>query len=160
MRPSEPIGGELLDTWMKASAEQEFEQLMTSLEVMVADQTLARRPRCIGSGRCCSFQSFGHRLYLTGLEAARVMRLTARPHGHDGDSCPFLDDRSCSIHLVRPLGCRMFFCDPGATDWQQQLHETVLGSIKRYHRDMGIPYLYADWLVLAEAYSGRAGGPG
>jgi hypothetical protein len=33
-----------------------------------------RKPICVASGKCCYFESYGHRLYVTTLELAAFMR--------------------------------------------------------------------------------------
>ena len=50
-----------------------------------------RKPPCAISGRCCRFEEYGHRLYVTTLElAAFVRELNAAPDpSWDGTGCPF-----------------------------------------------------------------------
>lgn len=107
----------------------------------------ARRPRCEMSGRCCRFEEYGHRLYVTTLElAAFVAGLQQAPApGWDGTGCPFQRARLCTVHPIRPFGCRMFFCDPTSTDWQNEAYERFHGQLTRLHEVLGVPYFYVEW---------------
>jgi Fe-S-cluster containining protein len=109
-----------------------------------------RRPRCEASGRCCRFEEFGHRLYVTTIELAAF--LADRRSGQspatlhwDGTGCPYQVDGLCSVHAIRPFGCRIFFCDASSSDWQRVQYERFHARIKRLHEDMGIAYLYVEW---------------
>src|SRR5689334_7182984 len=106
-----------------------------------------RRPICSTSGRCCRFEDFGHRLYVTTLElAAFAADLgTDRNRTWDGTGCPFQAGGLCSVHPFRPFGCRVFFCDPTATAWQNEQYERFHARIKRLHDDLDVPYHYVEW---------------
>ncbi len=106
-----------------------------------------RRPVCIVSGRCCRFEEFGHRLYITTLEMARfVMDLkTPAPADWAGTGCPFQIAKLCSVHAIRPFGCRIFFCDASSTDWQHELYERLHARLRALHDEMGVAYHYVEW---------------
>src|ERR1035441_8533911 len=38
-----------------------------------------RKPACVASGKCCHFEAYGHRLYVTTLELATFMRDLSKP---------------------------------------------------------------------------------
>src|SRR4051795_10689365 len=77
-----------------------------------------RRPLCSASGRCCRFEEFGHRLFVTTMELAAFMASApAHTAAWDGRGCPFQMSGLCSVHTLRPFGCRVFFCDSTSTDW-------------------------------------------
>ena len=104
----------------------------------------------LASGRCCRFEEFGHRLYLTTAElAAFVHGLGSEQQGPsenwDGSGCPFQIDSLCSVHPIRPFGCRMFFCDATATEWQNEQYERFHGRLKQLHETLGVPYRYLEW---------------
>ncbi|HEY8665583.1 MAG TPA: hypothetical protein VIL86_02910 [Tepidisphaeraceae bacterium] len=115
----------------------------------------ARRPLCIASGRCCHFESFGHRLFITTLELAAFLHdFNNSPARHQhraalrdfsGQGCPFQLNKLCSVHAFRPFGCRIFFCDPTSTDWQQQRYERFHAELKSLHDTLKIPYFYLEW---------------
>ncbi|HEV2292788.1 MAG TPA: hypothetical protein VGR35_02980 [Tepidisphaeraceae bacterium] len=128
----------------------------------------ARHPICSVSGKCCRFEEYGHRLYVSTLElAAFVAGLDeAQDEGATGKGeprqsrslsplilqpsslspgCPFQIDNLCSVHAIRPFGCRMFFCDATATQWQNERYEQFHAALKRLHGQLGVPYLYVEW---------------
>ncbi len=115
-----------------------------------------RRPVCHISGRCCRFEEFGHRLYVTTLELAAFVRgldktaplQTSPAHKSlpwDGTGCPFQAGKLCGVHSIRPFGCRMFFCDATSTDWQTQAYERFHSRLKLLHERLGVPYRYVEW---------------
>src|SRR3954470_22393228 len=64
----------------RADAREVVEEVYADL----ATEIDRRRPICIVSGRCCRFEEFGHRLYVTTLELATFLHgfeqsQTARP---------------------------------------------------------------------------------
>jgi Fe-S-cluster containining protein len=102
-----------------------------------------RRPKCEMSGRCCRFDEYGHRLYVTTMELAAFLPPPARGEGTSG--CPFQLDGVCTVHAIRPFGCRVFFCDETATDWQHEQYERFHSQIKRLHEQFDVPYVYIEW---------------
>lgn len=110
-----------------------------------------RRPVCNMSGRCCRFEEFGHRLYVTTIELAAfvyelTMRSSIQKQGEwEGSGCPFQASGRCGVHEIRPFGCRIFFCDETATEWQQQQYECLHSDLKRLHEDLDVPYFYMEW---------------
>lgn len=112
-----------------------------------------RKPVCVASGKCCRFEAFGHRLYVTTIElAAFVASLERKPvENWDGTGCPFQVKGLCGVHPIRPFGCRIFFCDPTATQWQQDQYEQFHARLKVEHERLGVPYRYVEWrAALAE----------
>ena len=73
----------------------------------------AAGPKCDASGRCCRFKEYGHTLFVSNLEA-EVLLDAAPPYEKpvSGDFCPFQVDDLCTAREPRPLGCRVYFCDP------------------------------------------------
>jgi len=146
------------------AVDQAIAALYTDLDVEVARY----QPRCDQSGRCCRFESFGHRLYVTALEIARFLRhapvvsppartATALPIFTEPlpDACPYQLDGLCSVHTIRPHGCRIFFCQEGSEVWQQTLYETYLDRLKQMHAQWQLPYQYMEWrqgLRLGQAF--------
>jgi Fe-S-cluster containining protein len=113
-----------------------------------------RRPVCLVSGRCCRFDEYGHRLYVTTAElAAFVAELPQTrgtvPHPRQG-GCIFQDGKLCRVHAIRPMGCRIFFCDATATDWQREVYEHFHARLKELHRDLSIPYAYVEWRLACQ----------
>ncbi|MEM9251590.1 MAG: hypothetical protein AAGB29_04495 [Planctomycetota bacterium] len=156
-----PTTPELWDAWHAAAGDAEVVGAIDAVHARIAKAVDDRRPRCDQSGRCCRFGDYGHDLFLTGLEIAVFLRRVeanppiapppsdgriALPQWSDDRVCPYMVDRGCSMHEVRPSGCRVFFCEPGTEDWQQSLYEEVLGELRRIHDKHGLPYRYMEWL--------------
>lgn len=132
----------------------------------VAREIESRGPACWASGRCCNFTAAGHRLYVTGLEVRYTLsRLdpaalptpadiaAARARG----GCPFQAGNLCGVHEIKPLGCRVYFCDRSAQAWQQDLTERMLARIRDIHDRHAIDYRYGEWISWLEEAVGSAG---
>ncbi len=117
------------------------------------DEIDIRRPLCSASGRCCRFEEFGHRLFVTTMELANFLHevtnlaqeMGPRSAAWDGTGCPFQVNRLCGVHAIRPFGCRMFLCDATSTQWQQQAYERFHTELKRLHEHHNVPYRYVEW---------------
>jgi len=114
-----------------------------------ADRRIAEHhPTCRNRGHCCRFGEFGHRLYVTALEVVYYLAMA----GHNGgavvidDACPHCRGGRCTARDGRPLGCRIFYCDPAASEFQAPLTEEMLRRLRQLHHRLGVPYFYADWL--------------
>lgn len=128
----------------------------------------ARGPACWASGRCCNFERAGHRLYVTGLEAAYcVERLTEQPEGpttvrtltaaslqaaRATGGCPFQSANLCGVHAIKPLGCRLYFCDRAAQNWQHDLSERLLADLRALHDRHAIDYAYGEWRAMLDLF--------
>ncbi len=108
---------------------------------------------CESCGRCCDFDGFDHRLFVTPPE---LMYLTAHlgrenikpmPTGR----CPYNVDGKCGVYEHRFAGCRIFCCK-GDSDFQSELSEAALKRLKLLCTEFGIPYRYTD---LATALNAR-----
>lgn len=109
----------------------------------------ARSPRCTNRGACCKFEAYGHRLYVTAVELEYFLA-HQRPAGLrdvTSGSCPYQIDGRCTARGHRPLGCRVFFCDPDSQDWQPQMYERYLSELKRIGMECGVEYRYMEWLA-------------
>jgi len=112
-----------------------------------------RQPICVASGRCCKFEEYGHRLFVTTMEMASFFHelassgrdLAGSLRSWNGTGCPFQVGKLCGVHPIRPFGCRIFFCDPTATEWQQEQYEAFHGQLKQLHAELDIPYFYMEW---------------
>ena len=111
------------------------------------DAEIARRaPVCRLSGRCCRFAEYGHTLFLTAPEAARLLADAPPPSRplDDGETCPWQDARGhCTAREARPLGCRVYYCDPTFDREAAALSESALDRIKHLADSLGIPRGYA-----------------
>lgn len=184
--------------WRRAVECSNVDRAISDLYAHLDRRIDTYRPVCRSSGRCCKFESFGHRLYVTGLEISRflvrsssasairnrggpwpqalgavvgtktalpILQIDSPTPGNpdqikSGDGCPYQVGRRCSVHGVRPLGCRVFFCQSGTEHWQHELYETYLEQLKQLHRQHELPYAYLEWRAgLAEAMRAFAVSP-
>lgn len=165
-------GPALANAWRRAVARREVREALEAVYAHVAREIASRGPACWASGRCCNFDRAGHRLYVTGLEAAYCVVELARPApvpaptarptptpslalpvlsvqgvraARARGDCPFLARNVCTVHAIKPLGCRVYFCDRSAQQWQEDLSESALAEIRAIHDRFAIPYRYAEW---------------
>jgi Fe-S-cluster containining protein len=153
-----------IDAWRRAAALPETERFFRDARTRIAEEVRARRPICLASGACCRFEEYGHRMYLSGLEAAFVvsridaarraraanpLRILDVTDARSRGDCPYLHGTHCGEHEERPLGCRIFFCDKGADglgdDWQSALYEETHRATIALHETLGVPYRYMEW---------------
>jgi Fe-S-cluster containining protein len=133
-----------------------FEPALADLDAIYADLALEvdrRRPICTQSGKCCHFDDYGHLLFVTTLELASFLRALSadQPAVATTTGCPYQSANHCSVHLIRPLGCRLFYCDPTSTPWQQQLYEQLHHRISALHDAHAIPYFFVEWRTALAA---------
>jgi Fe-S-cluster containining protein len=154
---AEPSDEQLAERWRRAAADDRIATALLTIYDDIATKVNQRGPACWASGRCCNFEAFGHRLYVTGLEAALAQRLAttaATPQAVQvaltKGGCPFQDRHLCAQREARPLGCRVFFCDKSSTQWQHELMEHGLERIRALHDDFAIPYRYAEWRAMLQ----------
>lgn len=108
----------------------DLETLYASLEAEIA----AANPRCEASGRCCRFKEYGHTLFLSQVEASLLLEPGLPEDAEVSDECcPYQVNRLCTARERRPLGCRIYFCDPAFQERQSELSERYLGKLKRLH---------------------------
>ena len=113
------------------------------------------RPRCDASGRCCRFDEWGHTLFLTAPEAERLFSEPFPPGGEvAADRCPYQVGGRCVARERRPLGCRIYFCDPAWAERMPAVMETALAELRALHEAEGMAWDYRPlhrWSPLAEA---------
>lgn len=106
-------------------------------------EVAAAGPVCIASGRCCRFKEYGHTLFISQLEAEVL--LDAAP-AYDtpvtADFCPFQKDSLCTAREPRPLGCRVYFCDPSYQECSHAITEKYLGKLKELAEEHDLGWQY------------------
>ena len=91
----------------------------------------AAGPRCEASGKCCRFKEYGHTLFISHfeaeilLESAPAYTLPVSP-----DGCPFQVEGLCTARSSRPLGCRIYFCDPAYETRMAEITEESIAELK------------------------------
>jgi hypothetical protein len=109
------------------------------------DQAVAAAgPVCVASGRCCRFKEYGHVLFLSNLEAD-VLLAAAPPYEPpvSADFCPFQKENLCTAREPRPLGCRIYYCDPSYQETASRITEDSLHRLKELAREHGVDWRYA-----------------
>lgn len=123
----------------------EMRQAVLKLYEEVDAEVSAAGPVCIASGRCCRFKEFGHDLFLSHLEAD-VLLADAPPYDPASvtpDFCPFQQGNLCTARGPRPLGCRVYYCDPTYQDTAQHITEKYLHRLKQLAEQTGAGWRYA-----------------
>lgn len=157
------LAGHWLDAMSRSNVAAAVESVYADAAAAIAD----RGPACWASGRCCNFEQHGHRLYVTGLEAAwcvaklpeiagtrkenfaePTLRLLVLEQARERGGCPFQIGNLCGAHAIKPLGCRVYFCDRSAQEWQMRLSERLIGRVRRIHEEFGIEYRYGEWRAM------------
>ncbi|GJM22394.1 MAG: hypothetical protein DHS20C15_23090 [Planctomycetota bacterium] len=128
---------------LSADVTQELADLYARVDAEVAGHA----PRCEMSGRCCDFPRNEHRLYATGLET-RYAQERAGLVVPEADSglCPWHVDGLCQLRDGRPLGCRLYFCDPDWADTMPRVYERAHAEILALHQRHDIAYSYGSFV--------------
>lgn len=108
---------------------------------------------CRNRGVCCHFGRYGHKLYVTSVELAYFVL------GHQENwriprkdtACPYQIEGQCTARNHRPLGCRVFYCDPETQHWQNDEYERHLKDLKAISEACGVDYHYCEWLSALES---------
>ncbi len=105
----------------------------------------AAGPSCQASGRCCRFKEYGHTLFVSNLEA-EVLLAAAPPFDPatvSPDFCPFQQGNLCTAREPRPLGCRVYYCDPNYQEKGVELSEHYLRRLKQLAEEFDSGWRYA-----------------
>lgn len=165
----------LAEHWLKMAASPAVRLELESVYADASEAIRLRGPACWASGRCCNFESAGHLLYVTGLEAAytiaqlperptpgsaatpsfpeSTLRLLVLEDAKRRGGCPFQAGNLCGVHTIKPLGCRVYFCDRSAKTWQQELSERLIERVRALHDRFSIEYRYGEWRQMLRRFS-------
>src|SRR5262249_33182497 len=92
---------------------------------------------------------YGHKLFVTTLELAAFSQQVGQFYGEPvpptPGACPYQKQKLCTVHPIRPFGCRIYFCDPTAQEWQQDQYEIFHLKIKELHDQFGVEFFYVEW---------------
>ncbi|HBG28703.1 MAG: hypothetical protein A2Y10_12175 [Planctomycetes bacterium GWF2_41_51] len=98
---------------------------------------------CCVCGKCCDFDSFGHKLFITSPELyyfyENLKPLKKMPAG----VCPYMENGKCTARDFRFTGCRIFFCK--ADDEKiNDLSEQAIRKFKGLCNEYNFPYSYME----------------
>ena len=133
-------------------------------EQILASNALAGQ--CSACGKCCDFESYDHRLYVTTPEIiyfveklglANIKRMACHGVGdiradsdidepgrsRTGGRCCYQVEDKCAVHAYRFSGCRIFCCKGKAT-FQSELTEAAIKKFKTLCAEFQIPYRYVE----------------
>jgi Fe-S-cluster containining protein len=148
--------------WLSALNKPPVRAGLEAVYTAAAERIAARGPACWASGRCCNFDRARHQLWVTGLEAAYTIAGLQRvgpPTVETIDAavaeggCPFQACNLCGVHPVRPLACRLYFCDASAQSWQQEALEELIADVRLLHDRFGLTYRYGEWRAMLRRFA-------
>lgn len=152
------LTAEDVDAIRRAARREDVRRAMGAFYAELDAAIAAHQPVCRRRGACCRFDEYGHNLFVTTLEAAYFVafatpppsrtpaRASARSAPRPG--CPCQTEGRCGVRDVRPMGCRVFFCDPQSQHWQGPLTEDSLRVLRALHERLAVPYRYVEWRNL------------
>ncbi len=121
-------------------------EALRALYEELAAEIARESPSCRLSGRCCRFREYDHTLFLSAVEASYLLEHApeaSRPLD-EGETCPWQDDQGrCTAREARPLGCRIYFCDPQFQEAMPELSERYLSRLKVLAREAVLDWDYA-----------------
>jgi len=124
------------------AARTELRALYRQLDAEVAQLG----PVCRLSGRCCRFQEFGHTLFVSTPEVEFLLASAPQPQRplDRGETCPWQDSHGrCTARECRPLGCRVYYCDPSYERFAHDLSERYIDRLKDLTNKHALPWNYA-----------------
>jgi Fe-S-cluster containining protein len=110
--------------------------------------------QCAACGKCCNFESFDHKLFVTTPELLYFSKNVKNLKLILTQSCPYLEDGKCSVRNYRFAGCRIFFCKADK-DLQNKLSKETIGKFKMLCDKFNFPYCYIDLMTALNAERNR-----
>ena len=114
----------------------------------IEEQQLANKGiagQCAACGKCCDFETYDHRLYITTPEILYFVEKLGRANIKQMTTtrCCYQVEGKCSVHAYRFSGCRIFCCKGEAT-FQSELTEAAIKKFKGLCAELQIPYRYVE----------------
>ncbi len=134
-------------------------EALARLRALYADlerELSAIAPRCELSGRCCDFRRAGHTLFATDLEIAHLAATTPWRADGERDLCPWWIGGRCEARDGRPLGCRIYFCDPTKQEALELVSQRFHERLRRLHDECDVAYRYAPFVARVRGLASPA----
>ncbi len=118
------------------------------------EQTVHYGQLCRGCGKCCDFDKFDHRLYVTSPELEYLAAKLGAENVKQMETgrCPYNVEGRCGIYENRFAGCRIFCCK-GDGEFQSGLSEAAIRELKNICGEFEIPYRYTDLKTALNGYA-------
>lgn len=124
--------------------DDDVKRTILNLYADVDREVAAAGPVCVASGRCCRFKEYGHVLFVSSLEAELLIDgAPAYERPVSTDFCPFQKEKLCTAREHRPLGCRVYYCDPAYQETGNRITEVHLARLKVIAQDQNVDWHYA-----------------
>jgi Fe-S-cluster containining protein len=127
---------------LSAEARAELRTLYDDLDAEVAKLG----PICQLSGRCCHFEEYGHTLFLSNAEVQFLLEVAPEPSRalDQGKTCPWQNASGhCTAREGRPIGCRVYYCDPHYERRAHDISERFIAQLKELSDRHGLAWNYA-----------------
>jgi Fe-S-cluster containining protein len=130
------------------------ESLRKSLNVLyeaLQEELVVLPAKCYGCGKCCNFKENGMQLFAQKLEKDLIVEETGvEPFLVEKGHCNFQENGLCTIHPIRPLGCRTYFSEAPNSVAHQDLYEKYHRKIKNIGNENQIDYQFVPFFGSKE----------
>lgn len=109
------------------------------------DSQVADFASCGACGKCCDFDAYDHRLFITTPELLYfINRMSPEPIKQmPSGQCPYQIENKCTAHPHRFAACRIFACKENP-DLQSKLSEQTIEKLKSICQQFDTDYRYMD----------------
>jgi Fe-S-cluster containining protein len=136
-----PLGG-------KMKRDKEIARRVEAIYNWLDEQIAAHQDaagKCEACGKCCDFDTFGHRLFVTSPEMIYFREKIGSKNLKkiSTGKCSYQAGDKCTVYEFRFAGCRIFCCK-GDVRFQSDLTEAVIKKFKALCDEFLIPYRYTE----------------
>jgi len=121
-------------------------EALDALYLELSDEISKLPARCYGCGKCCNFKENGMQLFVQKMERDLIIAETGvEPFLVEEGHCNFQENGLCTIHPIRPLGCRTYFSEAANSVAHQDLYEKYHRKIKNIGTEHHIEYEFGSF---------------
>ena len=122
-----------------------FIEAVAEVYITIDAKLASEKPRCASCGKCCNFEKYDHRLFVTSPEMIyfkhALGKIPVLPMTKP--TCPYNFDGNCAVYDHRFAGCRIFSCQD-SPELQSNLSETAIAKFKDICKQFKIEYTYTE----------------